>query len=92
MGSRGYYVMEQLYKGSGALAQVVAVCDTYTGNLARAKDRVQTMGKNTPKAYEDYRDLLPRFYRPFPFDRQKEHFAGENPIFSAPMLFIARQI
>ena len=34
---------------------------------------------------EDYRDLLPRFYRPFPFDRQKEHFAGESPIFSAPM-------
>ncbi len=33
----------------------------------------------------DYPDLLPRFYRPFPFDRQKEHFDGENPIFSAPM-------
>jgi predicted dehydrogenase len=58
VGSRGYYVMEQLYKGSGALAQVTAVCDTYTGNLARAKDRVQTMGQNTPKTYEDYRDLL----------------------------------
>jgi hypothetical protein len=34
---------------------------------------------------EDYPDLLPRFYRPFPFDRQKEHFAGEDPIFSAPL-------
>jgi alpha-ketoglutarate-dependent taurine dioxygenase len=33
----------------------------------------------------DYPDLLPRFYQPFPFDRQKEHFAGENPIFSAPL-------
>lgn len=33
----------------------------------------------------DYPDLLPRFYQPFPFDRQKEHFPGENPIFSAPM-------
>jgi alpha-ketoglutarate-dependent taurine dioxygenase len=33
----------------------------------------------------DYPDLLPRFYRPFPFDRQKEHFAGEDPIFSAPL-------
>jgi alpha-ketoglutarate-dependent taurine dioxygenase len=33
----------------------------------------------------DYRDLLPRFYQPFPFDRQKEHFPGEHPIFSAPM-------
>jgi alpha-ketoglutarate-dependent taurine dioxygenase len=33
----------------------------------------------------DYPDLLPRFYEPFPFDRQKEHFAGEAPIFLAPM-------
>ena len=33
----------------------------------------------------DYPDLLPRFYQPFRFDRQKEHFAGEDPIFSAPM-------
>ncbi len=33
----------------------------------------------------DYPDLLPRFYQPFPFDRQKEHFAGEEPIFSAPL-------
>jgi hypothetical protein len=34
---------------------------------------------------EDYPDLLPRFYRPFHFDRQKEFFPGEHPIFSAPM-------
>ena len=34
---------------------------------------------------DDYPDLLPRFYQPFPFDRQKEHFSGETPIFSAPM-------
>ena len=33
----------------------------------------------------DYPDLLPRFYQPFPFDRQKEHCAGESPIFSAPL-------
>ena len=33
----------------------------------------------------DYADLLPRFYQPFPFDRQKEHFPGESPIFSAPL-------
>ena len=33
----------------------------------------------------DYPGLLPRFYRPFPFDRQKEHLPGEDPLFSAPM-------
>src|SRR5690349_19392363 len=57
-GSRGYYLMERLYVGSGAAIQVNAVCDTYTGNLAKAKDRVQTMGRNAPKTYEDYRQLL----------------------------------
>jgi alpha-ketoglutarate-dependent taurine dioxygenase len=34
---------------------------------------------------DDYPDLLPRFYQPFHFDRQKEHFPHDNPIFSAPM-------
>jgi Taurine catabolism dioxygenase TauD, TfdA family len=28
---------------------------------------------------------LPRLYRPFWFDRQREHFTGESPIFSAPV-------
>ena len=58
IGSRGYYLMERLYKGSPELAQVVAVCDTYADNMARAKDRVQTMGGNTPKTYEDFQQLL----------------------------------
>ncbi len=57
-GSRGYYLLERLYTGSPSLAEVTAVCDTYTGNLARGKDRVQTMGGNTPKTYADYLQLL----------------------------------
>ncbi len=57
-GSRGYYLMERLYKGSAQPFKVVATCDTYDGNLARGKDRIQTMGGNTPKTYKDYRDLL----------------------------------
>src|ERR1700688_70108 len=43
---------------SEMLIEVVAVCDTYKGNLARAKDRVQTMGGNSPKTYEDFQQLL----------------------------------
>ncbi len=58
VGSRGYYLMERLYAGSKDLAQVTAVCDTYTQHLSRAKDRVQTMGGNSPKTYEDYLELL----------------------------------
>ena len=57
-GSRGNYVMDQAYKGSGELVKIVAVCDTFAGNLAKAKDRVQTQGGNTPKTYVDYRELL----------------------------------
>ena len=57
-GSRGYYLMERLYTASKDMVEVVAVCDTYKGNLARAKDRVQTMGGNTPKTYDDFRQVL----------------------------------
>lgn len=58
VGSRGYYLMDRLYTGSKPMVEVVAVCDTYKGHLARAKDRVQTIGGNTPKTYEDYQQLL----------------------------------
>jgi len=58
VGSRGYYLMDRIYTGSGAEIEVTAVCDTYKGNLNRAKDRVQTMGKNAPKTYDDYLQLL----------------------------------
>lgn len=58
VGSRGYYLMDMLYKGGPKPFKVTATCDTYTGHLNRSKDRVQTMGGNTPKTYEDYRQLL----------------------------------
>ncbi len=57
-GSRGNYVMDMMYKGSAPLVTVTAVCDTFQGNLAKGKDRVQTSGGNTPKTYLDYHDLL----------------------------------
>jgi alpha-ketoglutarate-dependent taurine dioxygenase len=34
---------------------------------------------------ERHPDLLPRLYQPFWFDRQREFFPGEAPIFSAPV-------
>lgn len=57
-GGRGYYLMERLYKGNSKPFKVVATCDTYDGNLARGKDRIQTMGGNTPMATKDYREIL----------------------------------
>jgi predicted dehydrogenase len=57
-GSRGKHVMNQMYLSSKDLVNVVAVCDTYQGNLSAGKDIVQTQEKTSPKTYVDYRELL----------------------------------
>ena len=58
-GSRGYYLLQRFFAGgNGKDVQVVAVCDAYKGNLARAKDLVQTNGQSAPKTFEDYKDVL----------------------------------
>ncbi|MFN7925017.1 MAG: Gfo/Idh/MocA family oxidoreductase [Bryobacteraceae bacterium] len=57
-GGRGYYLMERLFVGSGKNVRVLGVCDTYENNRNRGKDRVQTMGKNTPATYNDFNELL----------------------------------
>ncbi|MBM3727246.1 MAG: Gfo/Idh/MocA family oxidoreductase [Acidobacteria bacterium] len=57
-GSRGNHVMNMMYQGSKDLVEVVGVCDTYQGHLARAKDKVQSTENKTPKTYADYRELL----------------------------------
>ncbi|HYO79851.1 MAG TPA: Gfo/Idh/MocA family oxidoreductase [Bryobacteraceae bacterium] len=57
-GSRGRHVMNQMYLSSKELVDVVAVCDTYKGNLNLGKDIVQTQQKSTPKTYVDYREVL----------------------------------
>ena len=58
LGIRGSYLLERLYARSKETATVAAICDAYTGNLAKAGVRIQTLGGNTPKPYADYRDLL----------------------------------
>jgi predicted dehydrogenase len=57
-GMRGRHVMNQMYLSSKDLVNVVAVCDTYKGNLNLGKDIVQTNEKQGPKTYVDYRELL----------------------------------
>lgn len=57
-GSRGMHVMKMMYQGVPDGTVVTATCDTYAGNLAKGKDQIQTMGKNTPKTYVDYKELL----------------------------------
>lgn len=57
-GNRGYHCMNQVYTGSPELIESVALCDTYKTWLERGRARVQQMGKNDPKLYADYRELL----------------------------------
>jgi len=58
VGTRGYAGLDWLHKAVPDGVAVTAICDTYTGHLARAKDRIQTIYGITPKTYNDYRDLL----------------------------------
>ncbi|MBK9169162.1 MAG: Gfo/Idh/MocA family oxidoreductase [Bryobacterales bacterium] len=58
MGGRGYHCMNVSHDGNKDKVHVVSVCDTYKGNLARAKDRVQTLWGNSPKTTADYREIL----------------------------------
>jgi hypothetical protein len=37
-------------------------------------------------------DVLPRLYRPFWFDRQREFFPGEDPVFAAPVFATDREL
>jgi predicted dehydrogenase len=57
-GSRGNYLMDRAYAANKDNIEIIAVCDAYTGNLNRAKDKVQTVGGNTPKTFADFNDVL----------------------------------
>lgn len=58
-GSRGSYVMTRMFEGVPIDQFVVAaVCDTFQGARAAAKDLVMTRGKNEPRVLVDYRDVL----------------------------------
>lgn len=57
-GGRGYYLSQRAYAGNKGRFQINAICDTFSGNLNRAKDLVQTQGGNTAKTFIDYKELL----------------------------------
>ncbi len=58
VGTRGYHCLKQTYIGNKEKVEVKAVCDTFTGNLSRGKDMIQTEGGNTPSTHNDYREIL----------------------------------
>ena len=58
VGTRGYAGLDWLHTAAANEVQISAICDTYQGYIARAKDRMQTIWGTTPKTYVDYRELL----------------------------------
>jgi predicted dehydrogenase len=58
VGTRGYAGLDWLHTASPNDVQITAICDTYQGYIARAKDRMQTVWGTTPKTFVDYRELL----------------------------------
>jgi len=58
VGTRGNAALDWLNKAAGGKVMVTAICDTFTGYIARGKDRVQTIYGNTPATDKDYRELL----------------------------------
>ncbi len=59
-GTRGHYLMQRFYAipANKEEVNVVAVCDAYTGHLARSRDLIESNGGAAPKEYDDYRKLL----------------------------------
>jgi len=58
VGTRGNAALDWMHTAAPNDVQITAVCDTYQGYIARAKDRMATIWGTTPKTYVDYHELL----------------------------------
>jgi predicted dehydrogenase len=58
VGTRGNAGLDWLHTAAPNDVQITAICDTYEGYIARAKDRMATIWGTTPKTFVDYRELL----------------------------------
>ncbi|HYW44735.1 MAG TPA: Gfo/Idh/MocA family oxidoreductase [Bryobacteraceae bacterium] len=58
VGTRGYAALDWMHTAQPNDVKITAICDTYQGYIARAKDRMQTIWGSTPATYVDYRELL----------------------------------
>ena len=58
VGTRGNAGLDWMHTAAPNDVQITAICDTYQGYIARAKDRMATIWGTTPRTYVDYHDLL----------------------------------
>jgi hypothetical protein len=80
VGTRGNAAIEWLHTAAPNDVAITAVCDTYQGYIARAKDRVKTVWGNDPATYVDYRDLLADRNVDAVFIMTPEHLHHDMPI------------
>src|SRR5882724_5088221 len=83
VGTRGYWVLQQMYAGNPNTTKVAALCDTFTDHLNKGVDYVQTKWGNKPDAYADYRRILDRKDIDTVFIATPEHL--HYPMFMAAM-------
>ena len=83
VGTRGYWVLQQMYAGNPKTTRVAAICDTFTDHLNKGVDYVQTKWGNKPDAYTDYRQILDRKDIDTVFIATPEHL--HYPMFMAAM-------
>src|ERR1700748_3388581 len=58
VGTRGSAGLGWLHTAAPNESQITAICDTYQGYIARAKDIMNTVWGTTPTTYENYHALL----------------------------------
>jgi predicted dehydrogenase len=58
VGTRGYASLDWMHTAAPNEVAITAICDTFEGYVARAKDRMKTIWGTTPKSYVDYHELL----------------------------------
>ncbi len=58
VGTRGSAGLGWLHQAAPDDARIIAVCDTYDGYIARAKDIMKTTWGTVPTTYNDYHQLL----------------------------------
>jgi len=80
VGTRGNAGLDWLHTAAPDDVRITAICDTYQGYIARAKERMRTIWGSTPVTYNDYNELLADKNVDAVFIRTPEHLHHDMTI------------